>query len=270
MAIRFSHRELWDRDWFLNMEGKFQLFVLYLRDHCDHAGVWQVGFKRFEETSKFRIFQQEFLNAVNNDSKRIIVLENGRWWITGFIEDQYRTMILNEMNKAHKGILNSIRFNNVPFESIGYKIAPTKPLQGAKEQEQEKDIGIKPLGIDSLNLEDDKKPKTWRTSFAIYQASASKALETLREDREWLTEREKYHPGLNLELTLEKAFGDYWFQPAGWKNKKSKKIVDIDWKATANNALSQKCNQVWKNDKPNGRPKAGFESPKELKKYDNL
>jgi hypothetical protein len=120
MALRFSDRELWDRDWFLSLEGKHQLFCLYLRDHCDHAGIWQPSFKRFEQSSGFRIKPEEYLEAVNCDCVRIIVLENGRWWITGFIADQYKTYQLNESNNAHKGIINSLRINLVPFESMGY------------------------------------------------------------------------------------------------------------------------------------------------------
>ena len=108
------------RSHYSEIQGKYQLFVLYLRDHCDHAGVWQHGFKRFEQTTGFRINQEEFLKIVNQDKPnkpRIVVLENGRWWITGFIEDQYKTSTLDNSNRAIKGVINSIDFNKIPIES---------------------------------------------------------------------------------------------------------------------------------------------------------
>lgn len=139
MPIRLSHSTIWDRDWFLSIEGKYQLFCLYLRDHCDHAGVWQPSFKRFEQTTGFRIDPKEYLSAVNTDNTRIAVLDNGKWWIVGFIEDQYKTNILNPVNNAIKGVINSLDFNSVPYLSSGYKVAPSRGLVGAKEKDKEKD-----------------------------------------------------------------------------------------------------------------------------------
>lgn len=141
MAKRFSDSDLWNRDWFLNLEGRHQLFCLYLRDICDHAGVWNPAFKRFEQSTGFRVNPEEYLKACNSpESVRIIVLANGRWWITGFIEDQYKTKTMNESNAAHRGIINSLRFNNVPYLSCGYEIAPIKPLSspllGAKDKDK--------------------------------------------------------------------------------------------------------------------------------------
>jgi hypothetical protein len=61
-----------------------------------------------------------------------------------------------------------------------------------------------------------------------------------------MKERQKYHPGLNIVLSLEKACKDYWATEVGWKRKKAYKTVVIDWKRTLNFALTQDCNKVWK------------------------
>jgi hypothetical protein len=144
MAIRLVNATIWQRDWFLNLDGKHQLFVHYLRDHCDHAGVWQPSFKLFEKISGMRIFKDEFLSNVNQDSIRVHILENGKWWLTGFIEDQYKTLSLNSFNSAHRGVIFQLENNQVPYESYGYKVAPSKPLaspyEGAKDKDKDKDI----------------------------------------------------------------------------------------------------------------------------------
>lgn len=86
----------------------------------------------------------------------------------------------------------------------------------------------------------------WKTDFETYKKEAFEAGRDMVLDEVWIAERERYHPGLNIKLTLEKAWKDYWTTEAGWKNKKMKRTKTIDWKRTANNALSQKSNQVWK------------------------
>lgn len=104
------------------MEGRYQIFVLYLRDHCDCAGVWQPSFKLFEVITGFRIDQKDFLEKVNIGRERIIPLKNGKWWISGFVEDQSQTNIINTSNNAHKGIKRSLDFNEAPYLSMGYKL----------------------------------------------------------------------------------------------------------------------------------------------------
>jgi hypothetical protein len=135
MAIRFANMTLWQRDWFLSLDGKYQLFVHYLRDHCDHAGVWQPAFRLYEKITGFRIDVEEFLRTVNAESARVCVLENGKWWLTGFIEDQYKTREISDKINPHKGVINSIRFNNVPYESHGYTITLRNTTDAVKEQD---------------------------------------------------------------------------------------------------------------------------------------
>jgi len=126
MATRLSNSSLWQQDWFLSIDGKYQLFVLYLRDHCDHAGIWQPSFKIFEITSGFRINKEDFLKSVNNEKTRILVLDNGKWWLTGFCEDQYKGRVLYNTVNPHKGAIRQLENNHVPYKSYGYEITLRK------------------------------------------------------------------------------------------------------------------------------------------------
>lgn len=87
--------------------------------------------------------------------------------------------------------------------------------------------------------------KTWKNDFEAYKVSLRAAYKALINDKDFIAERERYHPGLNIKLSLEKACKDFWATEAGWKRKKRSKIENIDWKATLRNALDQKCNHVW-------------------------
>ena len=68
----------------------------------------------------------------------------------------------------------------------------------------------------------------------------------LSKNLTWLQEQEKYHPNLNILLSLEKAHTQFWGTEAGWEHTKKKKSKKKNWKRTYENALSQRVNQVWK------------------------
>lgn len=241
MAIRLANMTLWQRDWFLGLEGRYQHFVSYLRDHCDCAGVWQPSFILFEKISGFRVKQEEFLSSVNKEQVRVLVLDNGRWWLTGFIEDQCKTLNLSDHINPHKGVINSIRFNNIPYKSYGYTLTLQKGTGGVKDKDQDKDQSS---CISTEEGMQGDKP-TWRISLPVYTAECDAAYNMLIADDEWIAGRQRFHSSLNIKMSLEKAWSDYWRTATGWNHKRKSRSEEIDWRATFANALTMKCNQVW-------------------------
>jgi len=143
MPGRLSFTSMWESDWFLALDGKCQHLANYIRDHCDCAGVWRPAFRMFEKISGFRVSPEEFLSTVNNGKVRVLVLDSGKWWITGFLEDQLRTTELDERVGPHKGALNSLDFHKIPYKSYGYKIRVKEgmcSLPGGSGRTKEKDI----------------------------------------------------------------------------------------------------------------------------------
>jgi len=90
-----------------------------------------------------------------------------------------------------------------------------------------------------------EEQRTWKNDFGIYRTEAEEALKKLLADSSWIISRKEFHPNLDIEKTLKKSWVDYWLTQAGWKNKKQKRSESIDWIRTANNALTQRMNQVW-------------------------
>jgi len=86
---------------------------------------------------------------------------------------------------------------------------------------------------------------TWKNDFETYKAEAQAAMEKLLTDSSWLSERKGFHPNIDIEKTIKKAWLDFWLTQAGWKNKKQKRSESIDWVRTANSALTLNVNQVW-------------------------
>ena len=91
---------------------------------------------------------------------RVLVLNNNRWWITGFIEDQNNgCKIINTSNKYYLGVFRQLENNQVPYLSYGYIIAPAKgiedPAKGHKEEEED-------IGIINSSLVLSSFPKFWK------------------------------------------------------------------------------------------------------------
>lgn len=114
MSKRDHDTEIWSEDWFLDLSDLEMLFWYYITDKCDHAGFWRPNFKMFETITGRRINKDDFLKKINTDKDRIIVLENGRWFLSGFISFQYCGK-LNLNNRFHKSIMETFR-KNIPEE----------------------------------------------------------------------------------------------------------------------------------------------------------
>jgi uncharacterized protein YdaU (DUF1376 family) len=115
-----------------------------------------------------------------------------------------------------------------------------KAQANTEDEDEDENISL------TLKEEDCKEEiKTWRTDYQIYRDECSTAFQKYASDEAFIAQRQLYHPNLNIPLSINKAFNDFWGKDAGWKNKKASKTKKIDWEATIINALSQKCNQVW-------------------------
>lgn len=94
--------------------------------------------------------------------------------------------------------------------------------------------------------EKDEKIGNWRESFDVYCDRLRDAYESLSNDDEFIAQRQSLHPGIDIRLSLKKAYLDYWSTELGWAKKKSSKSANIDWKRTFTNALDLPSNQVKK------------------------
>lgn len=87
--------------------------------------------------------------------------------------------------------------------------------------------------------------KSWKEDFEVYKQELRIAYESLVNDQVFIAERQKYDSRLDIRLSLEKAYNDYWNTMAGWKKKKAARSKDLDWKRTFINALSLSSNKVY-------------------------
>lgn len=141
MAKRFHDTDIWDEDWFIDLPKDYRDFWLYVKDKCDHAGIYRPNTTKFNKLYDCSVNTKDFLNKVNNEKERIVVLSNGRWLIPDFISFQYGNH-LNTNNRVHNSILKVLSQNEVKLTSIrGLKDL----TQGLKDKDKDKDK-------DSINI----------------------------------------------------------------------------------------------------------------------
>jgi hypothetical protein len=269
MSKRFTDTEKYRNGFIRALPGAYKLLWDYIVSECDHAGIWYVDFEIAQICvgMDMPVGKDKALRLFNEGEERILELENGeKWFIIPFITFQYGN--LSETNPAHKGILSKLRHYNLINSDLEIDLqsrsqAPREGLRRGLEAPKDKDKEIyrktdrdkkgdkeesvgKDVETGSTQTLPEPEGKTWRDSFEIYLNDLRAAYSACIRNRKWLDERQKYHPKLNISLSLEKACKDYWAKEAGWKKKKSSRSAKIDWVRTFNNALTIDCNRVWK------------------------
>lgn len=118
--------EIWDQDWFIDLPNKYKLLFNFIKDKCDDCGVWRPNKSLIQKIIGEPVVLEDFLTFVNNgDKERILVLQNGRWFLKEFFIFQYGNKF-NPQSPVHRGFLkrllsHSIHINQIP-KIICYKL----------------------------------------------------------------------------------------------------------------------------------------------------
>lgn len=120
---KFCDPKIWDEDWFCEMSGEYQHFLRYVFDKCDNAGVWKPNKFDFETKTKFKVSLDQLFKAINGGGQqRVLLLDNGRWFFTGYILFQWfnkkKTFDLVLSNRLHQSLYDIIIENNISLKKI--------------------------------------------------------------------------------------------------------------------------------------------------------
>ena len=141
MAKRFGDTEIWKRQrWFRKLPPEYKLAFCYIKDQCDHAGIWKIDCSDLVEDLGIGSFElKNFVSSVNTEydkitgsntiKERLIIINNSILWITGFIQFQYEgknkiVVFGNNVVNSALYLLDSLLFS--PSEPL---IAPHSPLE---------------------------------------------------------------------------------------------------------------------------------------------
>lgn len=107
-------------------------------------------------------------------------------------------------------------------------------------QMKRKRIPIKEVTVNTVTN------NSWREDFDMYLKECKSAFKAHDLDENFISSQERINPGVDISLTMEKAFTGYWGSIDGWENKKSKKTRTLNWHTTIIRAISNKMNKVYK------------------------
>lgn len=139
--------------------------------------------------------------------------------------------ILRQKRMYEDGMLSEVRSNS---GSKGGK--KTQKFAKAKRKANNK---AKQQANADIEIEDDNTlllggtgVKTWRNDFETYMKECREGYKTFVEDKKLISDQERLNPGIDILLSIEKGFHEFWGTEDGWNNKKGKKTKNINWKTT--------------------------------------
>lgn len=102
MPKRLGDTDIWKKQrWFRKLIPDHKLAFLYIKDQCDHAGIWNIDCTDLVEDLGIQLFDlDQFIVGCNTEynkttgkitlKERIRLLDKGYIWVTGFIQFQYK------------------------------------------------------------------------------------------------------------------------------------------------------------------------------------
>ena len=117
MSKRFTSTELWVEDWFCEMPMEYKLYWYYMLSKCNHAGIFKVNTRMFNNINDCNINNKTAFDFFNSDKKRIREINENVWLIEDFFYYQYGKSF-NIKNRVHKSIYDVYNQYNIALTSI--------------------------------------------------------------------------------------------------------------------------------------------------------
>lgn len=167
MAKRLTDTDLWkSQRWFRKLNPLDKLAFCYIKDQCNHAGVWKIDCSDLMEDLGLEEFNLvRFVKAVNVEfdkqtgakieKERVRIIDNSLW-ITGFIQFQYESKDgkVNQDAAPVRTAFLMLQGLDVLVEGIrkGY-IVLSQPLNKGRLRAKDKDILIdKDIVVEKINI----------------------------------------------------------------------------------------------------------------------
>jgi len=236
------------KGWYLNLIIYQHELGSLPNDVEELANLCDVRFSEYEQFKQVfeHVLKQKFElnpeNRLENDFAREIIKSRETFKDKRSVAGRlsYVLQYFRKHFKYKKGFEDWFKSN----VNIDFDIKNEQVLEQVFEQ------NIKLYINEDVNKDKDKEEKEeilWRLNFENYISELNVAVNKMLIDKDWMAERQKLNPNVNIKLTIEKAYKEFWVTEAGWKNKKASKSKELDWKSTFTKAISQKFNRVYTN-----------------------
>lgn len=199
---RFFDPERYNEDWYIELKGEYQKLFDYIIEMCDNAGVWKPNKFDFETKTGFKINLDSLIEKVNGGKDRILILENGRWFIPGFIQFQWfnkkSSFVFKDDHPFHKSLVKLLEGNKINqalvkgLERGQGTLMAKDSINVFKNRVQGKDLGVVVYDAEAEILKNQIEFERICTTVGKNQAGAK---ESLRKYHLYLEEKEQYPKG---------------------------------------------------------------------------
>ena len=94
-----------------------------------------------------------------------------------------------------------------------------------------------PNNTRTIKNNEEIKEKNWKTCFEIYKKEITEAYNKFINDKTWIESSKHLYPNIDIKLSVEKGFKNFWGTEAGWERYKKKKIEKPDYKRCLINSI---------------------------------
>ena len=126
-------------------------------------------------------------------------------------------------------------------EKGGRPIKEPKKPSGLKHNPKITQSNPKKPDNDNDNDNEEKRDvitSLWKSDFDVYLKECKLAYKKFYNDKNWITEQCRLNPNVNVKLSIEKGFTNYWGKEVGWLHKNKSNTKVIDWETTIINSIS--------------------------------
>lgn len=98
---------LWDKIWFRKLKPQYKCFWFYIKDRCNHAGIWEVDLETAEYFIGSKLDPEDVLKIFES---HILKINCSKWYLIDFIKFQYNCELsdLNPESSVHKGVIKEL------------------------------------------------------------------------------------------------------------------------------------------------------------------
>lgn len=227
MAYRYTNTDKWNDAWFSNLKPIEKLLFNYLCDNCDCAGFIEIIVKNW--ANDIGTEKKQIEGALKGLARGLIYSNsNDCVFLRTFLKHQ-KNLPLNENNQAHKGIIKRFLLYSDKFDIKDINDFIEGAIKGLGSP-YGNGIGN---GIDNVI----KNNVLWRNDFEVYKSELEKEYKELINDSNFISTQERLNPNVNIKLSIEKGYLNFWSTEAGWKHKKKSKSNELNWKSTLTKSI---------------------------------
>jgi hypothetical protein len=243
MAKRFIDTGFLDQKWIRKLPPEKKIFLIYLMLKCDNGGIIDLDFEDAEFWIGKKIGDLNFLP----EGYLILIDDSSKYFMPKFIEWQYPNFPHSKVHQQAQA--KEILIKNGVFNVDTQYIDLSKFYVNIKQSLSNTYL----YGNDNVNGNvngNDKEEKSWKNNFEIYLAECKEAYRKFWKDEELMRTQQRLNPGIDVKLSIEKGYTNFWSTELGWKHKKKCRSKDIDWKSTIINSIGLNKVYIQREDKP--------------------